>query len=181
MPPQSEKCWPQRDLPRLPRRRDDERLARSGSTIEAVADAREFSLASREFTTRVGGLFLFIPDLVRFNPEALAVRAKLPGSRMIPAPQALLASLAPISSRSSARATSWRSLPTMVSACSLALTSSRRIGVFLAHYPAESHNPARRLARSARRRNDPAWQILQPRLPLRALFSASIPSCSPII
>jgi hypothetical protein len=79
---------------RLPRRRDDERPARIGPTIEAVADAREFSLAPREFTTRVGGLFLFIPDLVRFNPEALAERAKLPGSRMIPALQALLASLA---------------------------------------------------------------------------------------
>jgi hypothetical protein len=35
-----------------------------------------------------------IPDLVRFNPEALAERAKLPGSRMIPALQALLATLA---------------------------------------------------------------------------------------
>jgi hypothetical protein len=79
---------------RLPRRGDDERPARIGPTIEAVADAREFSLAPREFTTRVGGLFLFIPDLVRFNPEALAERAKLPGSRMIPALQALLASLA---------------------------------------------------------------------------------------
>src|SRR5215831_10720302 len=79
---------------RLPRRRDDERPARIGPTIEAVADAREFSLAPREFTTRVGGLFLFIPDLVRFNPETLAERAKLPGSHMIPALQALLASLA---------------------------------------------------------------------------------------
>jgi len=32
----------------------------------------------------MGGLFLFIPDLVRFEVEALAVGAKLPGSRMIP-------------------------------------------------------------------------------------------------
>src|SRR5215831_14092126 len=79
---------------RLPRRRDDERPARIGPTIEAVADVREFSLAPREFTTRVGGLFLFIPDLVRFNPETLAERAKLPGSHMIPALQALLSSLA---------------------------------------------------------------------------------------
>ena len=79
---------------RLPRRRDDERPARIGPTIEGVADARKFSLDPREFTTRVGGLFLFIPDLVRFNPEALAGRAKLPGSRMIPALQAVLASLA---------------------------------------------------------------------------------------
>src|SRR5205814_7507023 len=51
-------------------------------------------LAPREFTTRVGGLFLFIPDLVRFELEALTVGAKLPGSRMIPAAHALRASLA---------------------------------------------------------------------------------------
>ena len=79
---------------RLPRRRDDERPARVGPTIEAVADVREFSLAPREFTTRVGGLFLFIPDLVRVNVAVLAQRAKLPGSQMIPTLQGLLASLA---------------------------------------------------------------------------------------
>ena len=79
---------------RLPRRRDDERPARVGPTIEAVADVREFSLARREFTTRVGGLFLFIPDLVRVNVAVLAQRAKLPGSQMIPTLQGLLASLA---------------------------------------------------------------------------------------
>jgi len=78
---------------RLPRRRDDERLARVGPTIEPVADVRSFSLAPREFTTRVGGLFLFIPDLVRFDLKALARRAKLPGSQMIPPLQGLLAAL----------------------------------------------------------------------------------------
>jgi len=65
-----------------------------GPTTEAVADVRSFTLAPREFTTRMGGLFLFIPDLVRFEVEALAVGAKLPGSRMIPAAHALRASLA---------------------------------------------------------------------------------------
>jgi transposase len=78
---------------RLPRRRDDERPARVGPTIEPVADVRSFSLSPREFTTRVGGLFLFIPDLVRFDLEALAKRAKLPGSQMIPPLQGLLAAL----------------------------------------------------------------------------------------
>src|SRR5499427_4140442 len=78
----------------LPRRLDEERLAAVGPTKEAVADVREFSLAPREFITRVGGLFLFIPDLVRFNGEALAVNAKLPGSRMIPSEHALRATLA---------------------------------------------------------------------------------------
>src|SRR5499433_67741 len=78
---------------RLPRRRDDERPARVGPTVEPVADVRSFSLTPREFTTRVGGLFLFIPDLVRFDVKALARRAKLPGSQMIPPLQGLLAAL----------------------------------------------------------------------------------------
>jgi len=78
----------------LPRRLDEERLAAVGPTKEAVADVRELSLSPREFTTRVGGLFLFIPDLVRLDTEALAVNANLPGSRMIPAEHALRASLA---------------------------------------------------------------------------------------
>src|SRR5262249_44823191 len=78
---------------RLPRRRDDERPSRVGPSIEAVADVREFSLAPREFTTRVGGLFLFLPDLIRLDAAALA-RRKLPGSQMIPPLQGLLASLA---------------------------------------------------------------------------------------
>jgi len=78
---------------RLPRRRDDERAPRIGPSIEAVADVRNFSLAPREFTTRVGGLFLFIPDLVRVDAGMLAKRAKLPGSQMIPPLQGLLSSL----------------------------------------------------------------------------------------
>src|SRR6266853_1838702 len=78
----------------LPRRLDEERPVLVGPTTEAVADVRSFTLAPREFTTRMGGLFLFIPDLVRFEFEALAVDAKLPGSRMIPAAHALRASLA---------------------------------------------------------------------------------------
>src|SRR5499427_3139128 len=78
----------------LPRRLDEERLAAVGPTKEAVADVRELSLSPREFTTRVGGLFLFIPDLIHLDTEALAVNANLPGSRMIPAEHALRASLA---------------------------------------------------------------------------------------
>ena len=37
----------------------------------------------------MGGLFLFIADLVRIDTDALALAAKLPGSRMIPAAHAL--------------------------------------------------------------------------------------------
>lgn len=78
----------------LPRRLDEERPALVGPSTEAVADVRNFSLAPREFTTRVGGLFLFIADLVRLGTEALADHAKLPGSRMIPPGHALRAALA---------------------------------------------------------------------------------------
>ena len=78
----------------LPRRLDEERPVLVGPTTEAVADVRSFTLAPREFATRMGGLFLFIPDLVRFELASLAGGAKLPGSRMIPAAHALRASLA---------------------------------------------------------------------------------------
>lgn len=73
----------------LPRRRDDERPSFPRPTVEAVADVREFSLASRKFTTRCGGLFLFMADLVRLGIDKLAKAAALPGSRMIPAAHAL--------------------------------------------------------------------------------------------
>lgn len=78
----------------LPRRLDEERPSLVRPTIEAVADVRNFVLAPGEFTTRVGGLFLFIADLVRLNTDTLAGGAKLPGSRMIPATHALRTSLA---------------------------------------------------------------------------------------
>jgi transposase len=78
----------------LPRRLDEERPARIGPSAQAVANVHDFVLAPREFTTRMGGLFLFIPDLVRLDSDAWAHAAKLPGSRMVPAAHALRASLA---------------------------------------------------------------------------------------
>jgi hypothetical protein len=78
----------------LPRRLDDERPARPRPTVEPVADVRAFSLASRTFTTVCGGLFLFVPDLVRLHLDTVAQTARLPGSRMIPAGHALRACLA---------------------------------------------------------------------------------------
>jgi hypothetical protein len=78
----------------LPRRLDEERPAHLGPTVEPVADVRELVLAGRRFTTRCGGLFLFVPDLVRLEVEALATTAHLPGSGMIPAGHALRAALA---------------------------------------------------------------------------------------
>lgn len=78
----------------LPRRLDEEIPAGPRPTKEATADVRGFSLVPHTFTTRCGGLFLFMPDLVRLDVDALARTAKLPGSKMIPAPHALRASLA---------------------------------------------------------------------------------------
>ncbi len=79
---------------RLPRRLDEERPARIGPSVEVTADARQLSLAPRRFTTALGGLFLFVPDLVRLDAAALARHAALPGSRMIPSEHALRAALA---------------------------------------------------------------------------------------
>ena len=78
----------------LPRRADDERPQYPRATIEVLADVRQFTLHPRRFITACGGLFLFVPDLVRLDVGALAQRAGLPGSRLIPAAQALRASLA---------------------------------------------------------------------------------------
>jgi hypothetical protein len=79
----------------LPRRLDEERTAGPAPTVEPVADVRTFALApGTQFTTSCGGLFLFVPDLVRLGVESLAGAAKLPGSAMIPAEHALRAALA---------------------------------------------------------------------------------------
>jgi hypothetical protein len=78
----------------LPRRLDDERPARPRPTVEPAADARAFSLAPRVFPTVCGGLFLFVPELVRLKLDTVAQTARLPGSRMIPAGHALRACLA---------------------------------------------------------------------------------------
>ena len=79
----------------LPRRLDEERPAQPGPTLEPVADVRGFELVSgTQFATRCGGLFLFLPELVRLGVQTLASAARLPGSAMIPAEHALRAALA---------------------------------------------------------------------------------------
>jgi len=78
----------------LPRRLDEERPAAVRATVEAVADVRQFSLAPRRFQTRCGGLFLFLPDLVRLSLDTVATTARLAGSKMIPATHALRSCLA---------------------------------------------------------------------------------------
>ncbi len=79
----------------LPRRLDEERPARPAPTVEPVADVRTFALMrGTHFTTRCGGLFLFLPELVRLQAQRLSTAARLPGSAMIPAEHALRAALA---------------------------------------------------------------------------------------
>ena len=79
----------------LPRRLDEERPVQPGPTVEPVADVRSFApMPGTQFATRLGGLFLFLPDLVRLQVETLARAAKLPGSLMIPAQHAPRAALA---------------------------------------------------------------------------------------
>jgi transposase len=78
----------------LPRRADEERPDRPRATIEAVADVRRFAPIQQEFQTRCGGLFLFVPYLVRLSLDTLAKSARLRGTKMIPAAHALRASLA---------------------------------------------------------------------------------------
>jgi hypothetical protein len=78
----------------LPRRLDEERPERPRPSIEAVADARAFSLKPRGFDTICGGLFLFIPELLRLQLDGMTDAAKLPGSQMIPAAHALRSCLA---------------------------------------------------------------------------------------
>jgi hypothetical protein len=79
---------------RLPRRRDDERPGTLRPEAADAADVRRLSLVPRSFRTSVGGLFLFAPLLRDLRwPEVLR-QADLPGSKMIPAEQALRTLLA---------------------------------------------------------------------------------------
>jgi transposase len=70
--------------------------ARDGSEVPAAADVRLCSWQpGRGFATRVAGLFLFVPLLLELDVPAAVQQAGWPGSRPIPALQALLALLAP--------------------------------------------------------------------------------------
>jgi len=79
---------------RLPRRGDDERPSAPKPETAARADVRALDLAPRSFRTRVAGLFLFVPLMRSLDLEAVAARAALPGTKMIPAARALRSLLA---------------------------------------------------------------------------------------
>jgi transposase len=84
----------QEGFARLPRRLDEERPAGTRPTVADVADVRELQLEPRQFRTKFGGLFLFMPDLIASNLDRLLRRAGFPGSDMIPAGQAVRSLLA---------------------------------------------------------------------------------------
>jgi len=79
---------------RLPRRRDEERPAGPRPEAAAVADVRTLDLSPRQFRTRFGGLFLFVPFLVAIDLDEILRKAGLPGSKMIPASHAMRSLLA---------------------------------------------------------------------------------------
>jgi transposase len=79
---------------RLPRRLDDERPDIPRPTAAAVADVRRLDLRPRQLRTKFGGLFLFVPYLAAIPFDSLLDEAGLPGSKPIPAAQAMRALLA---------------------------------------------------------------------------------------
>lgn len=79
---------------RLPRRRDEERPTSIKPEPAEVADVRNLDLSPRTFRTRVAGPFLLLPLMKNLDLGQVARQAKLPGTKMIPAEQALRSLLA---------------------------------------------------------------------------------------
>jgi len=79
---------------KLPRRGDEERPVGLRPAAASVADARKLSLEPRQFRTKFGGLFLFVPFLAEIQLEHLLKNARFPGSQMIPAAHAMRSLLA---------------------------------------------------------------------------------------
>ena len=80
---------------RLPRRRDDERPPVVRPDVAAVADVRAIDWkALAGFETEGGGMFVFLPFMIEWGVAGWVKKARLPGSRMIPALQSVLSMLA---------------------------------------------------------------------------------------
>ena len=77
---------------KLPRRSPGEREA--ALRPAPAADVREFDLSPRRLRTEFGGLFLFVPDLVRLDLDRIVGDSGMPGSAMIPSGHAFRALLA---------------------------------------------------------------------------------------
>ena len=79
---------------RLPRRRDEERPTAIKAETAEVADVRRLDLSPRSFRTAAAGLFLFVPLLEGIDLKRVVEAGPLPGSKMIPAEQAVRSLLA---------------------------------------------------------------------------------------
>jgi len=78
---------------RLPRRRDEERVLGPRPEVAEVSDVNRLDLSVRHFRTQFGGLYLFVPYLAQIPLERLLEDAGFPGTKMIPAVQAVLSLL----------------------------------------------------------------------------------------
>jgi len=74
---------------RLPRRGDEERLPGPRPEVAEVADVNRLDLSPRRFRTQFGGLYLFVPYLAQIPLERLLEDAGFPGTKMIPAAEAM--------------------------------------------------------------------------------------------
>jgi hypothetical protein len=79
---------------RLPRRADEERATSPRPEAAPIADVRQLDLSPQSFRTQFGGLFLFVPYLVRIPLERILDQAGFPGTQQIPAAQAMRSLLA---------------------------------------------------------------------------------------
>jgi len=93
-PPAVAKILRDEGFARLPRRRDEERPAALRPEPAAVADVQQVDWSPRQFRTKFGGLFLFVPYLAQLPFDQLMSKAGLPGSKMIPAGHAMRSLLA---------------------------------------------------------------------------------------
>src|SRR5208283_1992036 len=74
---------------RLPRRADEERPEHLDPERAPVADVQKLDLSCRQFHTQFGGLFLFLPYLVKLPWQTLFQGNGFPGSKMVPAAHAV--------------------------------------------------------------------------------------------
>lgn len=84
----------QEGFARLPRRKDEERLAHLQPDAAKKADVRLFSLQPRQMRTHFGGIFLFLPYLAKIPFDHLLKQAGFPGTQMVPAGSAMRSLLA---------------------------------------------------------------------------------------
>ena len=78
---------------RLARRSDEERIPVNRPQAADVADVQKLDLSARHFRTQFGGLFLFLPYLAQVPLDQILQQVGFPGTKMIPATQAILSLL----------------------------------------------------------------------------------------